>query len=172
MSFVQINLNVQSPSWINFWDTDQELIICLNKVCLTVLNQVEWPFKTEIDITLTDNKDIQEKNRKFRNKDMPTNVLSFPQFDFESPSCLIQTDFLFCKSIKVVPLGDLVLGFEKVLEEAEKEGVALSSHTLRLIIHGMLHLLGFDHVKSADARVMHNFENTIFIKLNLPPFKI
>ena len=91
-------------------------------------------------ILLTDNAQMQTLNRDFRGKDAPTNVLSFPAPDHEAYP------------------GDLALGFEICAEEAEKAGKSLLNHVVHLILHGVLHLNGFDHQQEDEAAAMEAME--------------
>jgi probable rRNA maturation factor len=98
----------------------------------------------EITVRLVDADESRTLNREYREKDKPTNVLSFPA---ELP------DFLRAE-LEVLPLGDLVICAPVVAAEAAEQGKALREHWAHLTVHGVLHLLGFDHIEDADADVM------------------
>lgn len=102
----------------------------------------------EINILLTGDKEIQELNAQYRNKNTPTNVLSFETGD----------DFL---------LGDIVLSFDTLKKQAEEQGISLKNHYAHLLCHGFLHLLGFDHIDEDEAREMEFFEIKILEKLGI-----
>ena len=113
--------------------------------------------KKEVTILFTNNVVLKTLNNDWRGKNKPTNVLSFP-----AP-----------KDLKVPhgeakPLGDIALAFETVAKEAEASGKSLKSHTTHLIVHGVLHLLGYDHEGDADATKMEAKEVRILKKLGLP----
>ena len=99
----------------------------------------------EISVRLTSDAEVHTLNKQFRHKDAPTNVLSFP---------MVQPDLLDTVGQNSddgeVLLGDIVLAYETCAREAEEKGVTLATHTTHLIVHGTLHLLGYDHV-GADA---------------------
>ena len=95
-------------------------------------------------MTFTDNEGIRELNKKFRNMDKPTDVLSFPLFDFEGESEEPPIDEI------VNNLGDIVISLEKAREQAEEYGHSFERETAFLCVHSMLHLLGYDHEISEE----------------------
>ncbi|WP_082659528.1 rRNA maturation RNase YbeY [Aureimonas sp. AU40] len=111
---------------------------------------------TEVSVTLTDDAEVREVNREWRGKDKPTNVLSFPMSDLspgDAPGPL---------------LGDLVLAAETCEREAAEEGKSAADHVRHLLVHGMLHLLGFDHETDEDAEDMESAEIRILAGLGIP----
>ena len=106
----------------------------------------------EIAIRLTDDDEVHDLNRDFRGKDKPTNVLSFPQ---------VQPDLLEGLSNSddgEILLGDIVLARETCAREAAEKGVSLADHATHLIVHGTLHLVGYDHMDDASAAAMEALE--------------
>lgn len=106
----------------------------------------------EIAIRLTGDDEVHDLNRDFRGKDKPTNVLSFPQ---------IQPDLLEGLSNSddgEILLGDIVLARETCAREAEEKGISLEDHATHLIVHGTLHLVGYDHMDDASAAAMEALE--------------
>ncbi|HSM40081.1 MAG TPA: rRNA maturation RNase YbeY [Afifellaceae bacterium] len=95
----------------------------------------------EVSLVFTDDAAMRELNRKWRGKDSPTNVLSFPQ-----------------PPVPHAPIGDIVLGFETVKREAGLAGKPLEAHISHLVVHGFLHLLGYDHEIPEDAEHMERLE--------------
>jgi len=111
----------------------------------------------EIAITLTDDAEMRELNRNWRDKDQPTNVLSFPAGDAPGEQG---------------SLGDVVIAFETTQREATEIGVALSDHVSHLVVHGVLHLLGFDHDNDAEAEQMEDLERQALASLGIAdPYK-
>lgn len=99
----------------------------------------------EVSVMLTDDAHIRELNRTWRQKDKPTNVLSFPAPDqpgAEGPR----------------HLGDIALAYETLVRESEEESKALADHFAHLIVHGILHLLGYDHEDEEEAEDMEALE--------------
>ena len=104
----------------------------------------------EICLLFTDDASIAELNARWRGRDRPTNVLSFP-----SPDDMPVPDGA------VRPLGDIVLAYGVAAREASDQGKTLRDHTAHLIVHGMLHLLGHDHENDSDAETMERLEADI-----------
>jgi probable rRNA maturation factor len=108
----------------------------------------------EISVQLADDAQIRALNAQWRGVDKPTNVLSFPA----APN----------GKIAVAPLlGDIVLSFETAEREAAEEGKSLADHCVHLVVHGFLHLLGFDHERAAEADRMEALETDILAKLGI-----
>lgn len=111
----------------------------------------------EISVFLSNDADIKEINREYRGVDKPTNVLSFPA---------IEEDVLLEPNMPYLA-GDIVLAFETCQEEATAEGKTLSDHMMHLLVHGVLHLAGFDHIKDDEADEMEAKEVEILAKLGV-----
>ena len=102
----------------------------------------------ELSIVFTDDAHIKSLNRKFRQKNKPTNVLSFPGAPAANGG--------------IGPiLGDIVLGLETVSREAVAAGLTLEAHLAHLILHGFLHILGYDHENDGEAKIMEGLETAI-----------
>ena len=110
----------------------------------------------ELAIVLTDDSAMRALNRHWRGKDAPTNVLAFPQAATAPPADA------------PVLLGDVVLAFETVCFEAVEQQKPFADHLSQLVVHGVLHLLGFDHEKAADAAAMEAREIKILAGLGVP----
>lgn len=108
----------------------------------------------ELCVHLADDAQVRELNARWRGLDKPTNVLSFPAVD---PAHLAGARLL----------GDIVLAYETVAREAEAEGKPLADHFRHLIVHGFLHLVGFDHETDAEAEVMEAMETRILARLGV-----
>lgn len=114
------------------------------------------PAQSELSVVFTDDPSIQQINQQWRGKDKPTNVLSFPAFPVkvgEQPGPM---------------LGDIIIARETVEREALEEGKPLENHLTHLIVHGLLHLLGYDHQTEDDAEVMERLEREILHALAIP----
>lgn len=106
----------------------------------------------EIAVRLTDDAEVHALNRDFRGKDKPTNVLSFPQVQDDLLEGLANSDD------GEILLGDIVLARETCAREAEEKGVSLEDHATHLIVHGTLHLVGYDHMDDVSAAAMEALE--------------
>ncbi|HSF59250.1 MAG TPA: rRNA maturation RNase YbeY, partial [Candidatus Binatia bacterium] len=105
--------------------------------------------QAELSIALVNNKEIRKLNAKYRRKDSPTDVLSFPAANG--------------LPMNVRLLGDVVISVEKAEEQAKQRGRTVNEETVTLLIHGILHLLGYDHERSPSAaRIMGRLEKKIY----------
>lgn len=111
--------------------------------------------KRGIDVLLTSDAEMQILNREWRGKDASTNVLSFPSPDLPIPEG------------EVAHLGDIVLAWGAVAREAHEAGTSLAHHVSHLVVHGTLHLLGFDHEDEAEADKMEAKEREILAGLGI-----
>ncbi len=110
----------------------------------------------ELSIVLGDDALVQDLNRRWRGKDKPTNVLSFPALDALAPPGAPRL------------LGDVVLAFETLVSEAATAGRPLAHHLRHLVVHGVLHLLGYDHEAPDEAERMEALETAILARLGVP----
>ena len=120
------------------------------------------PELVEVSVRLTSDEEERALNRQYRGKDKPTNVLSFP---------MVQPDLIEAVSQNgddgELLLGDIVLAHGVCAREADEKGVTLDAHAPHLIVHGLLHLLGYDHQGSAEAEHMESLEGDIMARLGL-----
>jgi probable rRNA maturation factor len=117
-----------------------------------------WQGTIELGITLADAARQRRLNRDYRGVDAPTNVLAFPVWE---------------PGIRLPPgapvlLGDVVLALETVAQEATEQKKPLANHLVHLTVHGVLHLLGYDHLTQAEAVVMESLERSILAELGVP----
>lgn len=117
----------------------------------------------EVSVLLTNDFRIQALNRTYRQFDHPTNVLAFPQEIAADPESDNEADgFPPC-----LLLGDVVIALETTRREAAEAGKLISAHLSHLVVHGMLHLLGYDHDNDADADIMENLERLTLASLGV-----
>ena len=116
----------------------------------------------EVSVRLTTDEEVRQLNRQYRGKDKPTNVLSFP---------MIRPDLLETVTANSddgeVLLGDIVLAHGVCAAEAAERGVALADHAAHLMVHGVLHLLGYDHAADLEAEAMERIERDALFSLGL-----
>ena len=135
------------------------LKILIRSAIIKTLELEKFDRNAQVSVTFTDNEGIHEINRKFRNIDRPTDVLSFPLLDGGD----LPDDKLFD-----VPLGDIVLSLERAQEQAEEFGHSFEREVAFLTAHSTLHLLGYDHeTGEEDERQMRAKQNQIMEALGL-----
>lgn len=117
------------------------------KTVREIVAAISPPFGKELAVVLTNDAAVQTLNRHYRGKNAPTNVLSFPNDD--------------------EPLGDVVLAYETIAKEALEQGKHFRDHAAHLLIHGVLHLMGYDHENAKDACVMEAKETDILAGLGI-----
>ena len=111
-----------------------------------------------LSVLITNNFEISKINLKYRNKNLPTNVLSFPQDE----------ERMIFDEIPSKILGDIVLSLEKIKIESVELNKPFKNHLTHILIHGLLHLLGYNHQNDKEAKIMERFETNILSKLSIP----
>ncbi|MEN3396067.1 rRNA maturation RNase YbeY [Brucella melitensis] len=139
------------------WPDEASLESLVSKSVAAAWNHLGLKCATsELSVVFTDDASIQLLNGEWRGKDKPTNVLSFPAFPVKAGS---QPGPM---------LGDIVIARETVEREAKEEGKPIENHLSRLVVHGFLHLLGYDHETDEEAEVMEAREREILHALAIP----
>lgn len=155
---------------INFWDEitediNEEELALAKKVIEHILQKEGCPFDCEVNLTMTDNDGIQAVNKEFRDMDKPTDVLSFPNCDFDTPGEFSQfrdEDVFFdCFNPEndYFVLGDIMISRDKMLAQAEEYGHGVTREYAFLIAHSVLHLIGYDHMEEEEAKHMEAKQN-------------
>jgi probable rRNA maturation factor len=121
-----------------------------------------WPTAIEVAVRLTSDDEVRTLNAQYRGKDKPTNVLSFPMVQPD----LLETVTQNSDDGEVI-LGDIVLAHGVCAAEAAERGVSVEDHATHLIVHGVLHLLGYDHMGDAEAEAMEDMERAALAHLGL-----
>lgn len=148
---LEIDVNVAAPAWEAVEGLEALTRDCLLK-SLAISGAALAP-TCEISVTFCDDATIRALNAQWRGKDQPTNVLSFPM-----PGALQ------AKSL----LGDVIVAYETVAREAAEQGKALRNHAAHMVVHGFLHLIGYDHETAAEAEGMEALERKIAAALGFP----
>ena len=143
---IEINYNVDEAKWEKNFPQFKKYI---SKTVNETLKVIDTKISHNISVTflLTSNKKIRELNNKFRMKDKSTNVLSFPMGSIYRESYL---------------LGDIALSNQTLLKEALEKNITKYDYLCKMTIHGMLHLLGYDHKTEKQFKQMNKFENIIY----------
>ncbi len=125
------------------------------KAALTAVPESQQREEAELSVRIVDHAESQQLNHQYRQKDKPTNVLSFPA---DLPA-----------ELQLPLLGDLVICAPVVTREAAEQHKALEAHWAHMLVHGILHLLGYDHINDSDAEIMEQLETEILQELGFPP---
>ncbi len=152
-----IQISVEAALW-----QDEPLLAALCGRCIDaatrfLIETTQQPFPTAVELSLlfTDDPAVRAINLQWRALDKPTNVLSFPAHPVQPGQ------------IAGSMLGDIVFAGETIENEARSLGIAFDDHLTHLLVHGFLHLLGYDHIDDEEAQVMENLETRILATLDL-----
>lgn len=162
---ITIEIAKESDKWDRYPEIKEKLF---SEISFTVLSRYKNFSKVkefELSILLTDNKQMQSLNKEFRKKNKATNVLSFPDIEID-----------WRKIIEFVPdsnymyLGDIAFGYEIIALEAKNKLISFQDHFKHLLIHAILHLIGYDHIIEEDAKAMEAIEIEILetLEINSP----
>lgn len=135
------------------------LRMLLRRTCTAVLRNEDFRGAAEVSVTFVDNAEIRKLNAQYRDKDVETDVLSFPMGSDGEYDTNLDT------GAKI--LGDIVISMEKAREQAELYGHSFSREVGYLTAHSMLHLLGYDHIDPLDKVRMREREETVMEQLGL-----
>lgn len=135
----------------------------IKKAIKYVLKNSNMSEDYEISVTITDNSQIREINREFREIDKETDVLSFPMLEFSEPEMPLEEE----ETDEIMPLGDIVISLEKAAAQATEYSHSTQREIAFLTVHSMLHLLGYDHIEEEDRLKMREREKQIMKELDL-----
>lgn len=155
----QVAIHVADEGW-SHWNTADEWQTYSEQVICRVLKCVGWMRSSEISLMLTNDAHMQELNHTYRHKDKPTNVLSFPSFQRGELATVSRMH-------EPVVLGDVVLSLETVLKESQDQKKLFLHHFTHLLVHGTLHLMGYDHEDEREAEEMEALEVLILDKFGM-----
>lgn len=143
----------------------------IEKVVNECLDFEGCPYEAEVSILLTDDKEIQELNRNFRNKDVPTDVLSFPALEYEKAGDFSFLDDLpdgyFNPETGELILGDIVISVDTAYRQAEEYGHSVIREIAFLTAHSMFHLMGYDHMTDDERTVMEEKQKQVLDRLQI-----
>lgn len=133
------------------------------KILKHVKKELRIKGKIGMSVTLCDNEYIHELNKQYRNKDSATDVLSFAIEDNEDELLLEQMK----KMTSIREIGDIIISFEKANEQAVEYGHSLNREMCFLFTHGVLHLLGYDHINKTDEDIMFGLQKKILADMKI-----
>ena len=159
---MKIKIDISTPyvEWKKEKDVNKKHILLVLKRILSIYPNFNSINSIELSILLTNNIEITKLNLMYRNKEEDTNILSFPDSE----------GLLYNKTILNgdIYLGDLALSYHKIMEEAQERNISFYNHFTHLIIHGILHLLGYDHKEEIEAQEMESLEVQLLKTFNIP----
>lgn len=144
---ITVSVQVTKANWRADWPCaarDVRHLISVARELVVLRKGLKAGF---VDVVLADDRQLRALNHQFRGKDKPTNVLSFPDGD--------------------EPFGGMALSYETIRLESKEQGKSLVNHSKHMILHGLLHLLGHDHQRSREARLMEQLEIAILSELGI-----
>ncbi len=145
---ISIVVTVLTPAWRDTLSEAEPLVRRAARAALAVAEEgVALPGEAEVGLVLADDATLGRLNRQYRGVEGPTNVLSFAASEGSEP-----------ESSGPLLLGDVVLAYETVRRESEEQGKRFSDHLCHLVVHGVLHLLGYGHGSAAQAAAMERLE--------------
>lgn len=146
---IAIDISVQYLEWsLKFPDIEAEIKKLIHKsLQYVILPRALLDKSIELSVILANDDVVHVLNREYRGKDKPTNVLSFATLDSEEPD-----------NIPTIHIGDIMLAYETINQEALEQQKTHIDHVRHLIVHGFLHLLGYDHENDEDANDMETME--------------
>ncbi len=163
-----MTLNIEYETEIKL-EIEYETII--SKVVEMAMDTEDCPYEAEINVILTDNEEIKNINKSSREVDAPTDVLSFPMVDYETPADFSHledsSEDYFNPETGELLLGDIIVSVEKVTAQAQEYGHSKERELGFLIAHSMLHLFGYDHMEEEERRIMEEKQRMILDKLGI-----
>ena len=136
-----------------------EILESLEKGINVILEKEAIEIPVEVSISFVENDEIQKLNKEYRKKDQPTDVLSFPLVERGQ----LERGQAPCE----IPLGDIIVSIPKVVEQAKEYGHPYLRELVYLTVHGMFHLLGYDHMNQEEKAIMREKEESVMNSINI-----
>jgi probable rRNA maturation factor len=156
---IKITILKSCKKWNELKEINKKYMNLILRTVLSSHSNFDSVELVELSILFTDNSEISKLNQQHRNKNSPTNILSFPDTD----------ELIYNKNDldKELYLGDLALSYEQIMTESLESNISFYNHFTHLLIHGILHLLGYDHHNNEDAIKMESLEVKLLETLNI-----
>ena len=158
-NIIDVDVSLSDPAWES--DALSAEKLCAEAVTLALksadLPEILDGRDIEVSVVLANDELVQVLNREYRDKDKPTNVLSFALLDSDDP----------IPDEGPVAIGDIILAYQTIENEAREQEKFLKDHFAHLLVHGTLHLVGYDHMTEDEANVMETLEIRILEKMNI-----
>ncbi|MDA0784688.1 MAG: rRNA maturation RNase YbeY [Proteobacteria bacterium] len=159
---IVVIVDVVSPNWGAAERDLEAIVVTAVRAAMDGAHTV-FAGGVELGVRLTDDAEIRSLNRDWRDRDVATNVLSFALDDSPGDSTPAKGPL-----IGATMLGDVVVAYETCAAEAVDQGKSLTHHLSHLVVHGTLHLLGFDHEADDDAETMEALEREVLARIGVP----
>ncbi len=159
---LNIDVNINDVAWESALDNLDDLLVKVSSYVFDKLKLSKNASNIEFSIILTDNEEIQKLNAQYRNKNVPTNCLSFPTQAIEITKI---EEYPFYGGFAI--LGDIIFAYKKIKDESIEQKKNFLDHFIHLLVHSILHLLGYDHEVEKEALEMERLEIDILSFFNI-----
>lgn len=161
-----INMEYETSDQLDF---DYEALV--KKVVEACLDYEDCPYEAEVSVLFTDDEEIRQINNEFRGIDTPTDVLSFPANEYETPGNFdgfeeIALDSFHPETGELI-LGDIVISVDRAKLQAKEYGHSVEREVAFLTAHSMFHLFGYDHLEEEERIIMEEKQNNVLEKLQI-----
>lgn len=155
-SILNVDVIVEAPEW-NFLELDLNIYIKhVVQYTLRYLGHLQFLNQIDLTVLLADDETLHRLNKEFKQQNKPTNVLSFPYTDLKPG---------FIQNESKVFLGDIAISYQRLYSESIEQAKTFKAHLTHLLVHSVLHLLGYDHEQANDAEIMEPLEVIILYNL-------
>lgn len=161
---MQIDIDIVDPRWDAALDLEAVCRGALAEICARLGLDGE---DCEVSVLACDDTRIKELNADFREKDRATNVLSWPAEERGAEEGYVP-ELPKADVFGSIELGDIAISYDTCEAEAREAGKPFAQHVSHLVVHGILHLLGYDHISDADAAIMEQLETELLETLGIP----
>ncbi len=152
---ITVDITIQHPAWnTHDWGIKDSLHAHIVHAIKTTIALFDMGM-CEVSVVLANDSFVQDLNNTYRHTDKPTNVLSFPARDKYMMADMVEN------------LGDIIISYDTLIQQSETQCKTPLSHCIHLVVHGMLHLLGFDHQTDDKAEQMEDLERFILAKMQI-----
>ena len=160
---VQVDITVEDGAWLDELPDADDIV---GRACTRTLQVACSGEAVTVAVVMASDRVLADLNGRWRHIDRPTDVLSFPSDD-RSPGTRLRRPAGSPPGSDIA-LGDIVIARETIVDDARRQALALANHLSHIVVHGTLHLLGYDHQTDADAGVMEDMERAVLETLGIP----
>jgi probable rRNA maturation factor len=159
---ITVEIAKESEEWDKYPEVNKQLFADITSLVLSRYPNLACLEEVELSILLAGNEQIQQLNKQFRNIDKATNVLSFPDQEIDWREIVE-----FVTDCNYIYLGDIAFCIEVIILEAQKQSISFQDHFKHLLLHALLHLLGYNHIEDNEAQVMESLEIEILESIGI-----